>query len=106
MQNLYVYRDTVSGNTGDVFQSVNDAVMRRSCIPALASVAPEIAHDTVVLHIGTIDFDEDNTPIVRPCEPRIALNGASPHVAACRDDLLRQAARYDIDLKGGDFDEE
>lgn len=106
MQNLYVYRDTVSGNTGDVFQAVNDAVMRRSCIPALASVPPEIAHDTVVLYIGAIDFDEDNTPILLPCEPRIALNGASPHVQDCRDELLRQAARYGTDLKGGESDEE
>ena len=104
MQNLYVYRDTVSGNTGDVFQCVNDAVMRRSCIASLASVSPEIAHDTVVLHIGTIDFDMDNTPIVRPCEPRIALNGASNLVDQYRDDLIRQAARYYSN--GGDTDEE
>lgn len=104
MQNLYVYRDTVSGNTGDVFQCVNDAVMRRSCIRSLASVSPEIAHDTVVLHIGTIDFDEDNTPIVRSCEPRIALNGASHLVDDCRAELMHQAKLYN--LNGGDSDEE
>lgn len=106
MQNLYVYRDTVSGNTSDIFQAVNEAVMRRSCIPALAAAAPEIARDTVVLHIGTIDFDMDNTPILRSCDPRIVLTGASPHVEACRAELMRQAARYDIDLTGGESDEE
>lgn len=94
MQNLYVYRDTVSGNTGDVFQCVNDAVMRRSCIYSLASVPPEIARDTVVLHVGTIDFDGDNCPIIRSVEPRIALSGASLDVASARDDLMNQAARY------------
>lgn len=103
MQNLYVYRDVVSGNTGDVFQAVNDAVMRRACVRALASVPPEIAHDTVVLHIGTIEFDCDNTPIIRSCEPRIALNGASPDVVASREELMREAARYG---RGGESDEE
>ena len=102
MQNLYVYRDVVSGNTGDVFQCVNDAVMRRSCVRALAAASPEIAHDTVVLHVGTIEFDCDNTPIIRGCEPRIALNGASPEVAASRADLMSEAARYG---RGGDVDE-
>lgn len=105
MQNLYVYRDTVSGNTSDVFQAVNEAVMRRSCVPALAAVAPEIARDTVVLHIGTIDFDMDNTPILRSCDPRIVLSGTSPHVEECRAELMRQAARYELDLKDGDSDE-
>lgn len=101
MQNIYVFRDTVSGNTGDVFQAPNDAVMRRSCIRSLASAAPEIAHDTVVLHIGTIDFDVDNVPIIRPCEPRIALYGDSSDVASCRDVLMAEARRY-----GGMNDEE
>ena len=103
-QNLYVYRDVVSGNTGDVFQCLNDAVMRRSCIRALATASPEIAHDTVVLHIGTIEFDSDNTPIVRSCEPRIALNGSSPQVVAARADLMREASLYAH--HGGDSDEE
>lgn len=94
MQNLYVYRDVVSGNTGDVFQCVNDAVMRRSCIRSLAAASPEIAHDTVVLHVGTIEFDCDNTPIIRACEPRIALNGASPEVVAARADLMHEASLY------------
>ena len=99
MQNLYILRDTVSGNSGDVFQAVNDAVMRRSCIPSLASVSPEIAHDTVVLHIGTIDFDADNCPIIRAVEPRIALSGTAPDVADARDALLTEAARR---VTGGD----
>ena len=103
MQNLYIFRDTVSGASGDVFQAVNDAVMRRSCIPSLASVQPEIARDTVVLHVGTIDFDGDNCPIIRAVEPRIALSGSSPDVAAARDDLMNQAARYS---RGGEVDEE
>lgn len=103
MQNLYVYRDVVSGNTGDVFQCFNDDVMRRSCVRSLASLSPEIARDTVVLHIGTIEFDRDNTPIIRACEPRIALNGASPEVAAARLELMREAARYG---SGGDWNEE
>ena len=102
MQNLYVYRDVVSGNTGDVFQSVNDATMRRSCIRSLASVSSEIARDTVVLHVGTIDFDVDNTPIVRACEPRIALSGSSPDVGQARVELMREAALY----RGGDSDAE
>ena len=76
MQNLYVFRDTVSGNTGDVFQAANDAVMRRSCIRSLAAASPEIAHDTVVLNIGTIDFDMDNVPIVRPCDPKLQKDSA------------------------------
>lgn len=94
MENLYVYRDVVSGNTGDVFQCVNDAVMRRSCVRALAATTPEIARDTVVLHIGTIEYDCDNTPIIRACDPRIALNGASPDVVATRAELMREAALY------------
>lgn len=94
MDNLYVFRDTVSGNTGDVFQAHNDAVMRRGCIRSLASVAPEIARDTVVIHVGTIDFDVDNVPIVRQCEPRIALYGDSSDVAACRAELMDEARRY------------
>ena len=49
LQNLYVYRDVASGNTGDVFQCVNDAVMRRSVIPSLASIPPAVARDTIVL---------------------------------------------------------
>ena len=101
MSNIYVFRDTVSGITGDVLQFPNDAVMRRSCIRALASASPEIAHDTVVLHVGTIDFDVDNVPVVRPCEPRIALYGDSPDVADCRSQLMEEARRY-----GGLTDEE
>lgn len=102
MQNLYVFRDVVSGNTGDVFQSVNDGTMRRSCIRSLASVPPEIARDTVVLHIGFIDFDLDNNPIIRRADPRIALSGSAPEVAHARDELMREAALY----RGGDSDAE
>ncbi len=94
MQNLYVFRDTVSGNTGDVFQFVNDATMRRSCLRSLASVSPEIARDSVVLHVGTIDFDVDNVPILRACEPRIALSGSSPDVELCRSQLMAEASAY------------
>lgn len=104
MQNLYVFRDTVSGNTGDVFQANNDAVMRRSCIRSLAAAQPEISRDTVVLHIGTIDYDMDNTPVLRPCEPRIALSGSSPDVELCRDELMREANRYRFN-DGGVSDE-
>lgn len=103
MQNLYIFRDTVSGNSGDVFQSANDAVMRRSCIRSLASVPVEIARDTVVLHIGTIDYDLDNCPIIRPVDPRIALVGSSPDVAAAREYLMNEAAHY---ARRGDLDEE
>ncbi len=104
MSNLYVFRDTVSGNTGDVFQAQNDATMRRSCVRSLASVSPEIAHDTVVLCVGTIDFDMDNTPVIRPCEPRIALSGSSPDVSACRSQLMAEASAYRFN-DGGDVDE-
>lgn len=103
MQNLYVFRDVVSGNTGDVFQCVNDAVMRRSCIRTLAAASPEIAHDTVVLHIGTIEFDCDNTPIIRACDPRIALSGTSPEIEPARAELMREAAVYS---SGGESDAE
>lgn len=103
MQNLYVFRDVVSGNTGDVFQCINDAVMRRSCIRTLAAASPELAHDTVVLHIGTIEFDSDNTPIIRACVPRIALNGSSPDVEPVRAELMREASLYS---RGGESDEE
>ena len=105
MQNLYIFRDTVSGNSGDVFQSVNDATMRRSCIRSLASVSPEIARDTVVLHIGTIDYDLDNCPIIRPVEPRIALSGSSPDIETCRNELMKEALRFTRESEG-ESDEE
>lgn len=101
MQSLYIFRDMVSGQSGDVFQCANDAVMRRSCIRSLASVSPEIARDTVVLHVATIDFDQDNLPVIQPCSPRIALVGSAPEVAAARDELMSDARRY-----GGSADEE
>lgn len=104
MSNLYVFRDTVSGNTGDVFQCLNDAVMRRYCIRSLATSQPEIAHDTVVLHIGTIDFDQDNVPIIKSCEPRIALYGSSPDVELCRSKLMEEASSYRFN-DGGVSDE-
>ncbi len=104
MSNLYVFRDTVSGNTGDVFQAVNDAVMRRACVRSLATVEPEIARDTIVLHVGTIDFDMDNVPIVRPCEPRIALSGSSPDVELFRSQLMAEASTYRFN-DGGAVDE-
>lgn len=103
MENLYIFRDTVSGASGDVFQAANDAAVRRSCIRSLASVQPEIARDTVVIHIGTIDFDDDNRPILTPVVPRIVLVGSSPEVVAFRDELMTEAARYG---RGGDGDEE
>lgn len=105
MQNLYIFRDTVSGNSGDVFQAANDATMRRSCIRSLASVSPEIARDTVVLHIGTIDFDLDNRPIIRSVDPRIALVGSSHDVEVCRDDLMKEALRFGRESEG-ESDEE
>lgn len=105
MQNLYIFRDTVSGNSGDVFQAVNDDVMRRSCIRSLASISPEIARDTVVLHVGTIDFDGDNCPIICPVVPRIALVGSAPEVDKFRHDLMLEASRYSLERAGGDDEE-
>lgn len=102
MNNLYVFRDTVSGNTGDVFQAVNDVTMRRSCIRSLASLPPEIAKDAIVLHVGTIDLDMDNVPIVRPCEPRIALSGSSPDVDLCRSQLMAEASSHGFNVGGAD----
>ena len=105
MENLYIFRDTVSGNSGEVFQAVNDAVMRRSCIRSLASVQPEIAHDTVVLHVGTIDYDGDNCPIIRAVVPRIALSGSSPDVEMCRNMLLKEAYCLGRESDGVDDEE-
>lgn len=105
MQNLYIFRDTLSGNNGDVFQAYNDVVMRRSCIWSLASLPPEIGRDTVVIHIGTIDFDGDNSPIVRGVEPRIVLSGSSPDVDACRLQLLKEANRLNHERDGDEVEE-
>lgn len=94
MKNLYVFYDTVSGNCGDVFQAENDLVMRRSALRTMASVPPEIARDTVALHVATIDYDEFGTPSVLPCTPvRTALSGASPEVEQIRSELMAEAQR-------------
>lgn len=101
MQNLYVFYDTVSGNYGDVFHFENDLVMRRSALRSLASVPPEIAHDTVVLHVASISPDDDGLPSVRPCVPvRTALSGSSPEVEETRSQLMVEAQRYSS-LAGG-----
>lgn len=102
MKNLYVFYDTVSGNCGDVFQAENDLVMHRSAVRAMASVPPEIARDTVVLHLGTIDYDEHGTPAVLPCTPvRTAFSGTSPEVEQVRSELMVQAQLYSS-FAGGD----
>lgn len=103
MKNLYVYRDVVSGNVGCIFEAENDAVMRRGCIPAMASVDPLISRDTVVLQIGTVDFDLDNMPVVAPCVPVVKLSGASPEV----DDYRVTCFSSSVSSEGvGDSDEE
>lgn len=94
MINLYVMRDTVSGNTGPIFQAENDACMRRECIHSMASVPEYIARDSVVLKIGTMEFVVDNTPIVRACSPVVVLTGTSPEVSAARSQLMALAKTY------------
>lgn len=95
MKNLYVFFDTVSGNYGEVFQADNDLVMRRSAFNSLASFPPEIARDTVVLHLATISSDADGLPSICPCVPvRTALSGSSPEVQEIRAKLLAEAQRY------------
>lgn len=106
MKNLYVFYDTVSNNCGDVFQAENDLVMRRSALRALASVPPEIARDTVVLHIATIDYYEHASPDVIPCTPvRTALSGASPEVEQIRLEMMAEAKRLSS-FAGGDSNAE
>lgn len=105
MKNLYAFYDTVSGNCGDVFQAENDLVMRRSAVRAMASVPSEIARDTVVLHLATIDYDEYGSPSVLPCTPvRTAFSGSSPEVEQIRSELMAEAQRF-ASLRG-DSDEE
>lgn len=106
MKNLYVFFDTVSGNYGDVIQAENDLVMRRSALRALASVSPEIAHDTVVLCVGDIHLDNNGLPTIQSCVPvRTALSGSSPEVEEIRAQLMAEAQRY-ASLAGGDADAE
>lgn len=105
MKNLYVFYDSVSGNSGDVFQAENDLVMRRSAVRALASVPPEIAHDTVVLQVGIIDSDENGCPIIQPSVPlRTAFAGSSPEVEQFRSALLLEAQRFST-LRGDSCEE-
>lgn len=106
MKNLYVFFDTVSGNFGDVAEAENDLVMRRSAFRALASVPPEIARDTVVLHVASISPDEDGLPSVSPCVPvRTALSGSSPEVEQIRSQMMEEARRYASSF-GGESDAE
>lgn len=104
MKNLYVFYDTVSGNFGDVFGAENDLVMRRSAFRSLASVPPEIARDTVVLHVATISSDDNGLPYVCTCAPvRTALSGSSPEVEEIRAQLMEEARRYASSF-GGETD--
>lgn len=106
MKNLYVFFDTVSGHYGDVIEADNDLVMRRSALRALASVPPEIARDTVVLHVATISPSDDGLPEVCTCVPvRTALSGSSPEVEHIRAQLMVEAQRY-ASLSGGESREE
>ena len=101
MKNLYVFYDTVSGNFGDVVEADNDLVMRRSAFRALASVPPEIARDTVILHVATIASDDDGLPSVCPCVPvRTALSGSAPEVEQIRCQMMEEAQRYSSSLGG------
>lgn len=106
MKNLYVFYDTVSGNYGDVFQAENDLVMRRSAFRSLASVPPEIARDTVVLHVATVSPDDDGLPFICPCVPvRTALSGSSPEVEQIRAQMMDEARRF-VPSFGGESDAE
>ena len=105
MKNLYMYYDTVSGNFSDVFEAENDLVMRRSALRSLASVPPEVARDTVVLHVASIEKDGNGSVFVQPCAPiRTALSGACPEVEQTRSELMLEAQRFS--LLRGESDEE
>lgn len=105
MKNLYMYYDTVSGNFSDVFEAENDLVMRRSALRALASVSPEVARDTVVLHVASIEKDGNGFVLVQPCAPiRTALSGSCPEVEQTRSELMLEAQRFS--LLRGESDEE
>ena len=78
MQNMYVIRDEVSFETGDLFCLSNDAVLSRSMASVVASVenADVLARmrDSVVYQVATVSPDTDGFPIVEPLpRPRLAL---------------------------------
>lgn len=105
MKNLYVFYDTVSGNHSDVISFENDSAMMRSAVRTLASVLPEIARDTVLFHVGTLDT-ESGCPVIHPCDPpRPVFYGTSPEVASMREVLMEEASRF-ASSAGGDSDEE
>ena len=78
MQNMYVIRDEVSYETGDLFCLANDAVLSRSMASVVASVEDADVlsrmRDSVVYHVATVSSDVDGFPIVEPLpRPRLAL---------------------------------
>ena len=78
MQNMYVIRDEVSYETGDLFCLSNDAVLSRSMASAVASVEDANVlsrmRDSVVYQVAAVSPDVDGFPIVEPLpRPRLAL---------------------------------
>lgn len=78
MNNMYVIRDEVSYETGDLFCLANDAVLSRSMASAVASVQDSGVlsrmRDSVVYQVATVHPDVDGFPIVEPlARPRLAL---------------------------------
>lgn len=78
MQNMYVIRDEVSLETGDLFCLANDAVLSRSMASVVASVESADVlsrmRDSVVYQVAVVASDVDGFPIVEPLpRPRLAL---------------------------------
>ena len=78
MKNVYVIRDEVSYETGDLFCLANDAVLARSMESVVASVEDATIlsrmRDSVVYQVATVSPDVDGFPIVEPLpRPRLAL---------------------------------
>lgn len=78
MQNMYVIRDEVSYETGDLFCLANDAVLSRSMVSVVDSVEDADVlsrmRDSVVYQVATVSSDVDGFPIVEALpRPRLAL---------------------------------
>lgn len=82
MKNMYVMRDEVSYETGDLFCLANDVVLSRSMASVVSSVEDASVlsrmRDFVIYQVATVSSDVDEFPIVEPLpRPRLALRVSS-----------------------------